>query len=87
MLLFDPVLQERSRRQTSQAGAAEAPVVGRDDVLEHIARGLVSGRVAHAMHPLILVAVGEALSRCVVPAVALARHRPAHDAWRPCRAW
>lgn len=78
ILPFDPVLQERGRRQISQAGVAAAPVVEHGDVLEQIARGLVSGRVAHAMHSLILEAVEEALSRCVVPAVTLARHRTAH---------
>lgn len=65
ILSFDPVVQERGRGQVGQAGVAAAPVVEHGDVLEQIARGLVSGRVAHAMHPLVLEAVEEALSRRV----------------------
>ena len=74
ILSCDPVLQERGRRQISQCGVAAAPVVEDGDVLEQIARGLVASRIARAMNPLILEAVEEALSRGVVPAVALARH-------------
>ena len=58
-------MQERGRGQVGQAGVAAAPVIEHGDVLEQIARRLVSSRIACAMNPLILEAVEEALGRGV----------------------
>ena len=69
----DPLLHERRRRQIAHAGVGGL-VLEHGDVLEQIARALVSGRVAYPKHPLIVEAVEEAIGRRVIPAVALARH-------------
>ena len=78
MLSRDPVLQELNRRMVAERGVAATPAVEDFDVIEQVRDGLFSRRVACAVHPFILQAVGEALRGSVVPAVCLATHRAVH---------
>ena len=78
MLRPDPVCQVVLWRGIAERGMFAPAVVEQLDVIEGVSNSFLSGFVAGAMHPLILVAVEEAFRRRIVPAVALAAHRTDH---------
>jgi len=61
---------------------AAFPVVEEFDVVEQVCRSFRPRGVAGSMHPLVLQAVKDTLSRRVIPAVPLATHGADHTALR-----
>lgn len=74
----DPVEQELPWRGAAGHAMPSPAAAERLDVIKGIGNRFGSPPAARAMHPPILVAVEQALHRCVVPAISLAAHRADH---------